>query len=131
MGGAIAHDEAQRLRAALESMLSETPTSGTREALLRVVDVLEASPEVVVLPSDTTLSTQEAADFLGISRMTVVRLIDRGVIAAEAGGVHRRVAASELERYSDTRSSRRRSALESLAQEVTEETPPDEAVRTR
>lgn len=135
MAGAIAHDQAQRLRAALDQVLSDSRDSGvsgsTREAFLRLIDVLEISPEAVVLPSDKAVSTQEAADFLGVSRMTVVRLIDRGKLAAEVGGVHRRIAASELERYHEVRSARRRAILESLALDITEETPPDEVIRTR
>lgn len=135
MTGAIAHDQAQRLRAALDQVLSDSRDSGvsgsTREAFLRLIDVLEISPEAVVLPSDKAVSTQKAADFLGVSRMTVVRLIDRGELAADVGGVHRRIAASELERYHEVRSSRRRAALESLALDITEETPPDEVIRTR
>lgn len=135
MAGAIAHDQAQRLRAALDKLLSEPRASdasgSTREAFLRLIDVLETSPEAVVLPSDTAVSTQEAANFLGVSRMTVVRLVDRGELAADVGGVHRRIAASELERYYEVRSSRRRAALESLAQDISEETPPDEVIRTR
>lgn len=135
MTKAIAHDEAERLREALAEVLPEIRTlnaSGpVRQAFLRVIDVLETSPDAVVLPSDTTVSTQEAADFLGISRMTVVRLIDRGELAAEAGGVHRRISASELERYSEARSARRRSAVDSLAQDISAETPPDEVIRTR
>lgn len=135
MTGAIAHDQAQRLRAALDQVLSDSRDSGasgsTREAFLRLIDVLEISPEAVVLPSDKAVSTQKAADFLGVSRMTVVRLIDRGELEADVGGVHRRIAASELERYHEVRSSRRRAALESLALDITEETPPDEVIRTR
>jgi excisionase family DNA binding protein len=136
MAGAIAHDQAQRLRAALEGVfqdLRDSPdvSDSARDAFLRLVDVLESSPEAVVLPSDMLVSTQQAADFLGVSRMTVVRLIDRGDLAGERGGVHRRVAASELARYQEASAHRRRVALHELAQEIGEDTPPDQVIRTR
>ena len=136
MTGAIAHDQAQRLRAALEGVFRDLEdardvSDSAREAFLRLVDVLESSAEAVVLPSDTLLSTQQAADFLGVSRMTVVRLIDRGELTSEGGGVHRRIAASELARYRAVSTNRRRAALHDLAQEIGESTPPDQVISTR
>lgn len=136
MPGAIAHDQAQRLRAALDRALRESgdtldASGSTRDAFLRLVDVLESSPEAVVLPSDAVVSTQKAADLLGVSRMTVVRLIERGELTAEGGGVHRRIAASELARYQAASATRRRAALRSLAQEISEDTPPDQVITTR
>jgi len=136
MTGAIAHDQAQRLRAALEGVFRDLDgppdvSDSARDAFLRLIDVLESCAEAVVLPSDTLVSTQQAADLLGVSRMTVVRLIDRGELAAEGGGVHRRIAASELARYHAVSTSRRRAALHDLAQEIGEGTPPDRVISTR
>lgn len=111
MSGAIAHDQAQRLRAAVDDVLrgsgrDDDVTPSARGALLRLVDVLESSPDAVVFPADGLLGTQQAAELLGVSRMTVVRLIDRGELAARGGGVHRRIAASELARYQAARAAR-------------------------
>lgn len=136
MVGAIAHEQAQRLRSALDGVFRELGDSldvsdSARDAFLRLVDVLESSAEAVVLPSDSVVGTQQAADLLGVSRMTVVRLIDRGEVAAEGGGVHRRIAASELARYRVAIAARRRVALHGLAQEIGEDTPPDQVIRTR
>jgi len=133
MAGAIAHDQAQRLRAALEGVFDDSlDVSGpARDVFLRLVDVLESSPEAVVLPSDALFSTQKAAELLGVSRMTVVRLIDRGELAAEGGGVHRRVAVAELARYRAASTARRTAALHSLAQEISGGTPPDQVISTR
>lgn len=136
MTGAIAHDQAQRLRAALDGAFHDLEGSAdvsdsARDAFLQLVDVLESSAEAVVLPSDTLVSTQQAAESLGVSRMTVVRLIDRGELAAEGGGVHRRIAASELARYRAASINRRRAALHELAQEIGEGTPPDQIISTR
>jgi len=136
MAGAIAHDQAQRLRAALDEVFGKSGDSlnvsgSARDAFLRLVDVLESSPEAVVLPSDTVVSTQKAAEMLGVSRMTVVRLIDRGELATEGGGVHRRIAVAELARYRTASTARRTTALHSLAQEISRATPPDQIISTR
>ena len=136
MTGAIAHDEAQRLRVALEGVFREVPDAhevpdSARDAFLRLVDVLESNAEAVVLPSDTLVSTQEAAGLLCVSRMTVVRLVDRGELSTEGGGVHRRIAASELARYRAASVSRRKAALHELAYQIDDGTAPDEVIRTR
>lgn len=137
MAGAIAHDQAERLRAALDGLLPDPGESGVggsvsaRDAFLRLVDVLESSTEAVVFSSETFLSTQQAADLLGVSRMTVVRLIERGELVAEGGGVHRRVAAAELARYRTSSAAARKSALRGLAQDIGEDTSPDRVIRTR
>jgi len=136
MTGPIAHDQAQRLRAALDGVFRDSDGSpevsdSARDAFLRLVDVLESSAEAVVLPSDAFVSTQQAADFLGVSRMTVVRLIDRGELSAEGGGVHRRIRASELARYRAVSTNRRVAALHDLAREIGDDTPPDQVISTR
>lgn len=137
MAGVIAHEEAQRLRSALEDVLSTAGdgqrdvSASARAALFRVVEVLESSDGAVVLPSDAFVSTQQAAETLGVSRMTVVRLIDRGELAAEGGGVHRKIAATELARYRSASAARRRAALHDLAAEISDDTPPDQIISTR
>lgn len=135
MTGAIAHEQAQRLREGLDQLVQSghlEATGATRDAIYRVVDILESSPDAVVLSVDDTLSTQEAADLLGVSRMTVVRLIERGELESlPYGKVHRRLSASEVARYRDETASKRRAALAELAQDLDESTPPDQIIRTR
>lgn len=115
MTGLLAHDDAQRLRSAIADAL----------------DVLESSGGAVVLPADAFVSTQQAAELLGVSRMTVVRLIDRGELAAEGAGVHRKIEAAEIERYRADTQARRRVALHELAQDGTDDLPADRVIGTR
>lgn len=133
MAGAIAQDTAEHLRAALDEVLRSSPEVPVTalEAFGRLIDVLEVNADAVVLPADATVSTQRAAALLGVSRMTVVRLIDRGELTAEGGAVHRRISASELARYQTESSRRRRSAIGELADDIDEDTPPDEVINTR
>ena len=133
MAGAIAQETAQHLRAALYQVLAESPyvTSTALAAFGRLVDVLEASSDAVVFAADETVSTQQAAALLGVSRMTIVRLIDRGELATEGGAVHRRISVSELARYQADSSHRRRSTISALVDDIHEDTPPDEVIDTR
>ncbi|UVI35231.1 helix-turn-helix domain-containing protein [Brevibacterium spongiae] len=136
MAEAIAHEKADELRAAIDEMFAELQDSSAasvvaHNAFLRLVDVLESSSDVVVLPSNKLVSTQQAADLLGVSRMTVVRLIERGEITTQGGGLHRRIPADELARYQSTSSARRRTVIREFAAEIDENTPPDEIIQTR
>lgn len=137
MSGVIEHDQARRLQAAVEEALEATSqelpeaTAKFRTAMQRVLTVMESSNDVVVLAQDELLSTQQVADALGVSRMTVVRLIDRGELAAEGGGVHRRITAGELGRYRLVSAQRRRAAMQRLTDQIDEDIPADRVIRTR
>ena len=130
MAGAIAPQTAHHLRAALDEVLrnsSEVPPAAVA-AFDRLVDVLETNGDAVVFAADATVSTQRAAALLGVSRMTVVRLVDRGELATESGAVHRRISVSELARYQGESSRRRRSAIAKLVEDLDADTPPDEVI---
>ncbi len=59
-----------------------------------------------VLVDDKDLTTQEAAELLGLSRTFVVRLIVRGKLAALFAGSHRRVRTAEALAYARRRQAR-------------------------
>lgn len=127
MTGLLPVEDARRLHAAVD----ELPVKAARDPFLRLLEVLETSPGAAILPADELLSTRAVADHLGVSRMTVVRLIDRGAIEAAGAGVHRKVRASEVERYLRERSAKRRAAVAALAGDVGADMPDDKVLRTR
>ncbi|MDF1487853.1 helix-turn-helix domain-containing protein [Tessaracoccus caeni] len=88
------------------------------QVLVKVVESMGAGKAITVAPLDQRLTTQEAANFLGISRPTLVKLIDHGEIAHErpAGGRHRRVRLSDLVDYQRRMRAERRAALDDLTE---------------
>jgi excisionase family DNA binding protein len=84
------------------------------DVMFRAAELLAEGRHVTVLPDEEMMSTQDAAEILGISRQYLVRLVDRGEIAAEMVGTHRRVRAKDIEAYKVTRDAKRNSALDRL-----------------
>lgn len=48
------------------------------EILLHVVDVMLRGPSVTVSPTSRALTTQQAADLQGISRLTLIKALEQG-----------------------------------------------------
>ena len=88
--------------------------------LRQVVDVMRQGKATLVAPQGLLLTTQEAADFLGVSRPTLVKLLEDGAIAFEKPNRHRRVRLQDLIDFQQRRRAERRSALNQLTEEAGE-----------
>lgn len=65
-------------------------TEQLHEILKQVVQALSNGQSISILTRDQEISTQQAADILGLSRPTVVRLIEDGELRAHVPGAVRR-----------------------------------------
>ena len=72
------------------------------------------------MPHTQRLTTQEAADFLGVSRPTLVKLLGEGRIPFDQPGRHRRVLFTDRLAYRKRRHQERRTALEQMTQDASE-----------
>ena len=90
-------------------------------AVLRsVVAAMADGQAVTIAPVHQRLTTQEAADLLGISRPTFIKLLKSGEIPFEQPGRHRRVRLSDVLSYRQRRSIQRRESLDRMV-EIAEE----------
>ena len=69
----------------------------------------------MLVAGDEELTTQEAADLLGVSRPTIVKLLDQGELRGRRVGARRRVRASAVAAYQARRDEVKRYVDELLA----------------
>jgi excisionase family DNA binding protein len=90
------------------------------EALAEVLAVAADGERPVVLRSPEDLSTEQAAAVLGVSRPTVVRLIEAGKVPARMVGTHRRLALGDVLAYREVSATRRHDALDRMTRQAQE-----------
>jgi len=70
---------------------------------------------VTLIPIHAELTTQEAADYLNVSRHYLIRLLKEGKVKFSMVGTHRRVKFSDLEAYRKASEEERQRVMEELA----------------
>src|ERR1700685_2663679 len=75
---------------------------------------------ITLVPRTQRLTTQEAADFLGISRPTRVKLLEDGKIPYDQPGWHRRIGFTDLLAFAERRHESRRAALDQMTEDAGE-----------
>ncbi|MCB4208402.1 helix-turn-helix domain-containing protein [Arthrobacter sp. UM1] len=79
-------------------------------------EALKAGKAITVAPVNQTLTAQEAADFLGMSRPAFVRLLEDGRLPSDLalGETHRRVRLEDVLEYQQRSAAAQQSALAEL-----------------
>lgn len=100
------------------------------EVLRRVVDAMRQGLSVTISPTSQTLTTQQAADLLGISRPTLIRALDEGKLPyTRTGSSHRRLALTDVLDYREQRRAAQYAALERLSVDDDDTADVDEELR--
>lgn len=106
-----------QLDAATEAVV--VPTSAVR-VLLNVLAEMSRGHAVTLMPSRSELTTQQAADLLGVSRPYVVKLLDEGKMPSRAVGRYRKVRYDDLMAYKQKDDEARTRVLDQLAADAQE-----------
>jgi len=121
--------EAPAVRLQLDHLTTDHPVLGAGldadgeevyRVLRQVVEVMRQGKATLVAPQGLLLTTQEAADFLGVSRPTLVKLLEDGAIPFEKPNRHRRVRLQDLLDFRARRQEQQRAALDQLTEEASE-----------
>ena len=86
--------------------------------LSTIISNMAAGKSIAIILSDATIGTQEAADYLGVSRPHVVRLLEKDEIPFSKVGTHRRIKVSDLVAYQKKMKVTRRKQLNFLAKQA-------------
>lgn len=113
-------DDVQALRTALASSLDNVRVtlSLPRKSAEKVLALLDAerTTGAVVVPIKELFTTTEAATMLGLSRATLMKLVDSGEIDHVKVGTHHRIPAQAILDFQRARKARREKAAEALAE---------------
>jgi excisionase family DNA binding protein len=85
-----------------------------------IVRNMQLGRAVVLIPENQQLTTQRAADLLGVSRPHIVKLMEAGELPYHKAGSHRRIYLKDLFAYQRRRDVERKAALDRIAKEAFE-----------
>lgn len=86
--------------------------------LVKLVSQMRAGEPVVLMPENREITTQAAANLLGVSRPFFVQLLEEGGMPFHYVGTHRRVKLKDVIEYATKRNAERTKALDELTEEI-------------
>ena len=98
--------------------IPKTAVDGLIEMLEAVAVAVAEGDTATVVRTPREVSTQQAATVLNVSRPTVVKLIDDGVLPSRKVGSHRRINLADLLAYRDDMVARRRAVLDQMSRDA-------------
>jgi len=108
-----------RVRDAGQEETIELP-AGAVKLLQAILEDMASGRAVTIVPQNAELTTQQAADFLKVSRPFLVQLLEQKKLPFRLVGTHRRVRFEDVLRYKESIDSERRKVLDQLAAEAQE-----------
>jgi excisionase family DNA binding protein len=126
----IARTAAEKLKAVAEAkqdirvVVQDSPSvvvplpARAVELIFRLLEAMGERVPISVIPHEAELTTQQAADYLNVSRPYLIALLDKGEIDHRMVGRHRRVRFAALLDYERKSRLRRKAAIEEMAAEA-------------
>lgn len=90
------------------------------DALAEFLEAAADGERALVLRSPEELTTEQAAAVLGVSRPTVVRLVEAGKLHARMVGTHRRLTLGDVLAHREASATKRRAAIDDMTREAEE-----------
>ena len=119
LAAALGHGDTARIRVIDGEQDITVPLSAMR----MLVDILAHMAEgeaISLIPQHAELTTQQAADFMNVSRPYFVKLLENGELSYHKVGSHRRVFFRDLVIYKEQSIVDRKKAMEELAAQAQE-----------
>ena len=88
------------------------------DLLFYILNNMAEGKSISLIPSDSEISTQQAADMLNVSRPHLVKLLEEGVIPYKKVGSHRRILLEDLIEFDRKLKEQRITSLKKLAEQA-------------
>lgn len=82
--------------------------------VLRLAREMAAGRSFLLVPDDEPMTTQEAAEILGMSRQYLVQMLEEGSLPYHKNGTHRRLRLRDVKAFAAKRDQERRRRLNKL-----------------
>ena len=90
------------------------------DLLLEILAQMANGNAVTIVPVQAEFTTQQAADFLNVSRPFLIELLEARALPHRKVGSHRRVRFEDLLRYKQADDAKRQTVLDQLAAQAQE-----------
>lgn len=111
---------ANELRVRLEDDRELTIPQAAAQLLVHILTEMGEGNAVKIIPIHAELTTQEAADFLNVSRPFLIKLLETGKIPFHKTGSHRRIRFLDLTNYKKAFEAERDQMLDELVRSAQE-----------
>jgi excisionase family DNA binding protein len=108
-----------RVRDAGKEETIDLPAAAVK-LLQAILEDMASGRAVMIVPQNAELTTQQAADFLNVSRPFLVGLLEQKKLPFRLVGTHRRVRFEDVLRFKENIDAERRKVLDQLAAEAQE-----------
>ena len=115
----IEDQETQNIRIIEDDETITIPAVAFR-LLVQILSQMAKGNAIIIIPIHAELTTQEAADFLNVSRPFLVKLLDSGQIPYRKVGTHRRVYFKDVAEYKKRIDEQRSKTLDELVAQAQE-----------
>ncbi len=88
--------------------------------LTKAVRLMASGQAVTLLSENEEFTTQAAADYLGMSRPHLIKLLEQGELPFHFVGTHRRIYLKDLKEFEAKRDRQRRESMAALNRKVSE-----------
>jgi excisionase family DNA binding protein len=86
--------------------------------ILRLLDTMSEEIPISIIPHNATLTTQQAADYLNVSRPFLIKIIENDGLPYSKVGTHRRIKFSDILEYERADKAKQLEAVKTLNEEA-------------